>query len=144
MAARVNGQVKWHGIGVSEWRVLAALTRRDGIAMSELADRVLFKQPTLTKAVDRMERAGLVERRTSERDRRRTIVRVTERGRTLAAPLIVRARESEAAMLAELGTAALGDLADRLRTLIERLSPKPGRNRATRRPRAPRESETRV
>jgi MarR family len=41
------------GISATEWRILAALDAHDGATMTELAERVLFKQPTLTKAVDR-------------------------------------------------------------------------------------------
>ena len=46
-----------------------------GLVMS-----VLFKQPTLTRLIDRMVRDGLLLRRIDVEDRRRTLVVVTPRG----------------------------------------------------------------
>jgi hypothetical protein len=43
--------------------VLAALAERDGVPLMNLGQKVLLKQPTLTKVIDRMERALLVQRR---------------------------------------------------------------------------------
>jgi MarR family transcriptional regulator, organic hydroperoxide resistance regulator len=114
-------QVRWHGLAATEWRVLAALNERDGVAMTELADIVLFKQPTLTKAIDRMERAQLVERRTPSEDRRRTLVHLTERGRRISAPLVQQARQYEATVHRALGETASQELKAALAALINRL-----------------------
>jgi len=91
-------QVRWHGLSVTEWRVMAALSERDGVAMTELAEQLLFKQPTLTKAIDRMERAQLVQRRTPIEDRRRTLVHLSERGKRVVSPLLQRAHQHDAAV----------------------------------------------
>src|SRR5579871_3107271 len=85
-------QVKRHGVSATEWRILAVLSERDGTTMTELAELVMFKQPTLTKAIDRMERVHLVRRQTPDEDRRRTLIYLTERGRRSVAPLLQRAR----------------------------------------------------
>jgi MarR family transcriptional regulator, organic hydroperoxide resistance regulator len=114
-------QVRGHGLSATEWRVLAALSERDGVPMTELAEQVLFKQPTLTKAVDRMERAQLVQRRTPSEDRRRTQVHLTERGRRVAAPLLQRARQHDAAVKRAFGEAASGVLRAALTELIDRV-----------------------
>src|SRR5690242_6824392 len=60
LTERFHEEVRGHGISETEWRVLAALSEHDGVPMTELAEIVLFKQPTLTKAIDRTERAQLV------------------------------------------------------------------------------------
>jgi DNA-binding MarR family transcriptional regulator len=122
MTERLYAQARWRRVGIIEWRVLSILSRQDGLAMSELAMRVLTKQPTLTKAIDRMERAGLVQRRTPDQDRRRTLVLITEQGRQLAAPLVAEARSQEGAVVSEQGEGDARQLKLLLRQLIERLS----------------------
>jgi 3-hydroxy-9,10-secoandrosta-1,3,5(10)-triene-9,17-dione monooxygenase reductase component len=114
-------QVKEHGLSFTEWRVLAALCVEDGVAMTALAELVLFKQPTLTKAIDRMERAQLVLRRTPDEDRRRTLVHLTERGRSIAAPLVTARAGHEAAVEQMVGEAASRELRAALSALIARV-----------------------
>ena len=122
MTERLYAAARWRRIGVIEWRVLMVLAHQDGLTMSELAHRVLTKQPTLTKAVDRMERAGLVQRRTPDQDRRRTLVLLTERGRETATPLLADARAQESAVVSEEGEANIRQLRTLLRQLVDRLS----------------------
>lgn len=136
LAESFHEQVRWHGLAVTEWRVLAVLADQDGIAMTELAELVLFKQPTLTKAVDRMERAQLVQRRTPTEDRRRTHVYLTERGRRAAMPLVQRARQHDNLITHALGEATSSSLKSSLFQLIEqiRLLPREQRPRRAVRP----------
>ena len=136
LADSFQHQVKWHGLSATEWRVLAALSERDGLAMTELAEQVLFKQPTLTKAIDRMERAQLVQRRTPNEDRRRTLVHLSERGKRIAAPLLQRARQHAAIVNRALGDAASRELKAALLELIDRVrelprDPRPARGGQT-------------
>jgi MarR family transcriptional regulator, organic hydroperoxide resistance regulator len=122
VSAGFSHQIKGHGVSATAWRVLGALAERDGLTMTELAELVLFKQPTLTKAIDRMERDQLVQRRTPTEDRRRTLVYLTERGRRAAAPLVLRARQHDAAVARAIGERAYHDLKSALLELIGRLS----------------------
>lgn len=121
LSVSFSRQVKGHGLSPTEWRVLGALATHEGVTMTELAQLVLFKQPTLTKAIDRMERAQLVERRTPSEDRRRTLVYLTERGRRAVAPLVLRARQHDSAVSGTLGEAASRTLKAGLIELIDRL-----------------------
>jgi MarR family transcriptional regulator, organic hydroperoxide resistance regulator len=113
--------LKAHGISAVEWRVLSALSADDGLKMTDLAARVLFKLPTLTKVVDRMEEAQLVERRASAEDGRCAIARLTEHGRRVAAPLIANSRQHEAALQRMLGATASREIKEALAELIDRL-----------------------
>jgi DNA-binding MarR family transcriptional regulator len=61
----------------------------------------LMKQPRLTKVLDRMERDGLLKRRSSAGDRRRVALHLTARGRTRVAPVLKAARAHEADLLAQ-------------------------------------------
>ncbi|SKA98999.1 DNA-binding transcriptional regulator, MarR family [Agreia bicolorata] len=75
-----------HGLGEGEFDVLAAL-RRAGRPFErvpgELAAHTMVTTGAITKRVDRLERAGLVARRVSERDGRSRVVGLTETGRRL-------------------------------------------------------------
>jgi MarR family transcriptional regulator, organic hydroperoxide resistance regulator len=115
-------RLRGHGLTVTEWRVLAALSARDGSAMTDLAAFLLFKQPTLTKAIDRMEEAGLVERRTPAADRRRTLVHITAAGRAVVGPLLSEARQHDEAMRRRCGLDASRRLVAQLEEMIERLA----------------------
>jgi DNA-binding MarR family transcriptional regulator len=121
LAEGFHAQVKARGLSVAEWRVLAALEERDGVAMTDLGQQLLFKQPTLTKVIDRMERASLVRRRTPPEDRRRTLVDLTEHGRQLATPLLVSARNHEAWVASVLGTAGFEKCRAMLVEIVDRL-----------------------
>jgi DNA-binding MarR family transcriptional regulator len=113
--------LKAHSISAVEWRVLNGLSADDGLKMTELAARMLFKLPTLTMVVDRMEEAQLVERRASIEDGRCAIARLTEHGRRVAAPLIAHASQHEAALQRMLGATASREIKEALAELIDRL-----------------------
>jgi DNA-binding MarR family transcriptional regulator len=52
----------------------------DGIAMTALADQILYSKSGFTRVVDRMEDAGLVRRVRPPNDRRSILVLLTDRG----------------------------------------------------------------
>ena len=55
----------------------------DGIAMTELADRILYSKSGFTRVVDRMEEEGLVRRARPENDRRTILIVLTDDGTAL-------------------------------------------------------------
>jgi DNA-binding MarR family transcriptional regulator len=62
---------------------LLTLAFEDALSVSELAERIGLSLPTTSQLVGELSRAGLVERREDEHDRRRTIVRLNEDYRAL-------------------------------------------------------------
>ena len=60
-----------------------ALSRNDGITQRDLAEVLHIARPTTTVMLQKMEKAGLVERRVDERDQRYTRIYLTQRGRAL-------------------------------------------------------------
>ncbi|HEY0413619.1 MAG TPA: MarR family transcriptional regulator [Allosphingosinicella sp.] len=66
-----------HGVTRAQWRVLARLSRQDGLRQVELADYLDVEPITLCRMIDRLEEAGLVERRADEADRRAWRIRLT-------------------------------------------------------------------
>jgi DNA-binding MarR family transcriptional regulator len=76
------------GISFPQWAVLhnlyeAGQDHAPGLRLTDLADRLLVRPPSVTGAVDRLQRDGLVARAASPGDRRVTRVRLTGRGRRL-------------------------------------------------------------
>ena len=62
---------------------LRMLGGNDGISQRDLADAMHLSRPAVTTMMQRMERAGLIDRRPDEADRRLTRVYLTDEGRTL-------------------------------------------------------------
>lgn len=115
-----HAQLKPHGMTIAEWRVLATLVDGDGLSLGELADAVLFKQSSLTKAIDRMERDGLVKRLPGAGDRRRIRIVITSRGAAAVRRLLTRAKLHEARILATYRPEEVENLKRILRDLLAR------------------------
>lgn len=92
-------QVRAAGLTSVEWRVLATLHDSEPLTVSQLAQEVLAKQPTVTKLVQRMCEQGWLHLLADPADQRRTLVSTTAAGRRLVLPLVERARQHETAVL---------------------------------------------
>jgi MarR family transcriptional regulator, organic hydroperoxide resistance regulator len=87
------------GLHASQELFLFVLWHEEGLSQSELAARLRVELPTVTKAVQRMERAGLLIRQDDEKDTRVSRVYLTEKGRALYAPALTMWHDLEARML---------------------------------------------
>ena|SRR5690349_2384268 len=87
------------GMGVTraQWKVLFRLERQPGLRQIELADLLDIEPITLSRIVDRLEEAELVERVADPADRRAWRLHVT----ALAQPLIAKLRSVADEMIAE-------------------------------------------
>lgn len=56
-------QVKEHGITLAQFDVLTHVARQEGLTQQELAEQLLVTKGNISHLVDRLEHAGLVERR---------------------------------------------------------------------------------
>jgi len=72
------------GLRTTESQALSFLALHGERGQSELARDLQLTSSASTALVDRLERQGVAERTRHPRDRRRTIVRLTERGRQIA------------------------------------------------------------
>jgi len=113
-----DAQVRARGLSSIEWRVLATLHDGDPLTVSQLAQEVLSKQPTVTKLVQRMADQGWVALHADAADQRRTLVKATPAGRRLVKPLVEAAREHEARVLRSLGATEKAAL----RKLLEKIT----------------------
>ncbi len=71
------------GLHVGQEMLLHVLWNNEGITQTELADHLLLQPATVTNALKRMERNGLVERRRDTEDQRVSRVYVTQQGRNI-------------------------------------------------------------
>jgi DNA-binding MarR family transcriptional regulator len=102
---------------VEDWRVLDYLAARRTVPMTDLAQATLITGPTLTRTVDRLVSRGLMYRTADVQDRRRVLVNLTARGRTLRSRLAAAVGDAEHAAFESLGV----DI-DGLRLLVENAS----------------------
>ncbi|MGI3781474.1 MAG: MarR family transcriptional regulator [Janthinobacterium lividum] len=72
------------GLGTTESQAVSSLALHGERGQSDLARDLQLTSSASTALVDRLERQGVAERTRHPRDRRRTIVRLTERGRQIA------------------------------------------------------------
>lgn len=71
------------GLTPFHWVVLCCLWEQDGLATSDIGERLCQVGGTLTGVIDRMEERGLVRRERDQRDRRIWRIWLTEAGRNL-------------------------------------------------------------
>ncbi len=85
-----NRRAAAFGATRAQWRVLAHLKRRgDGARQIDLAESLDVEPITLCRMIDRLQEAGLVERRRDETDRRAWRIHLTP----AAAPMLVQLEE---------------------------------------------------
>jgi DNA-binding MarR family transcriptional regulator len=75
------------GVTRAQWKVLFRLTRFPGLRQVELAEMLDVEPITLSRIVDRLEEAGLVERAPDPADRRAWRLQVTEKAKPLVTKL---------------------------------------------------------
>lgn len=126
LAVNFGRELKPHGVGVQEWRVLAALAAHGSQRLSDLAALTSIDLSTLSRLVGRMARASLVARGRVNGDRREVQVRLTPRGRRATRGIIPMAQRYEAIALAGLSATearALKRLLVRVYANLDRLGP---------------------
>ena len=73
-----------HGLSPTQYNVLRILRGAGkGLCQHEIRDRLVAQVPDVPRILDRMERAGWIERVRGEADRRMVIASATETGRRL-------------------------------------------------------------
>ncbi|HTA84964.1 MAG TPA: MarR family transcriptional regulator, partial [Silvibacterium sp.] len=72
-----------HGLCLSDFMALEALLHKGPLTVGEIGTRVLLASGSMTAAVDRLEKMGLVNRVFTEKDRRARVIHLTPRGRRL-------------------------------------------------------------
>ncbi len=90
------------GLARSEFVILYSLGLVDGVTASEIAASTAFPKNTLSRAVNRIVKLGLIARREGETDRRQQNLTLTAKGRAILDEAMPRFVAMEAEMLAPL------------------------------------------
>ena len=91
------------------------------LACSDIAERMIERDPDITRLVDRLERRGLVKRSRSRQDRRVVEVGMTDKGLVLVRGLDAHVQRLPKALLGRLGTERVRQLATLLEAVISEL-----------------------
>ena len=106
------------GISIPEWRIVANLGRFGPLNAGDLAERSSLDKPKVTRALQKLEARGLVERAIEARDRRQVRLTLTRRGRAMLGEIAGLAMEWENELLSALGNSDR----DRLQRIMSALS----------------------
>ncbi len=106
----------------AQLRVIALLRYNEGIGQAALAALLDLEPMTLCRHIDRMEAAGLVERRPDPDDRRARRIFTTAQGRALFEPMRARAEAVYARAEAGLSSERRAALRSTLQAIIANLS----------------------
>ena len=112
------------GINGGEYDVLASLRRAGGdcaLTPTALCAATMLSSGGMTDRLDRLEQAGLIERRPNPADRRGSLVALTKRGFARVEAVVVAHLENERHVLAGLAKAEQKQLAALLAKLIASL-----------------------
>jgi DNA-binding MarR family transcriptional regulator len=105
-----------------EWRVLAALAANGPMTAKALGPYSTLDKMQISRALQKLETHGHVERRAHATDGRSTVLSLTRAGQALYKRIKRRVQAREAEILGVLSAkerAALGDMIDRLRARVE-------------------------
>lgn len=85
----LSGLLRPHGLSEPQYNVLRILRGAGppGLSCQGIADRMLTRLPDITRLLDRLEKAGWIERRRSTEDRRKVEASLRAEGRELVARL---------------------------------------------------------
>ena len=101
-----------YGLGRTQYNVLRILrgAGADGLCRNEIRDRLLSRMPDVTRLLDRMAEAGLLERERRADDRRQVGTRLTRKGRELVDRLDAVVEAEHQRLLGHLGPEQLRTL----------------------------------
>ena len=80
-------------INPAQGKILIMLAQNNDLSIKEIAQKTLLGKSTLTSMLDRLEKAGFVERRHLQKDRRTIIIHITQTGKALIGDYTKAAKE---------------------------------------------------
>lgn len=116
LARQFDALLKQHGLTGTQYNVLRILrgAGKAGLPCSEIGERMISRDPDITRLLDRMERAGLCTRARDQKDRRVILVRISDKGSKTVNQLDKPITELNGAMLGHMGKGRLRSLLDLL------------------------------
>jgi DNA-binding MarR family transcriptional regulator len=112
--------LKANGLTGAQYNVLRILrgAEPDGLACSDVADRMISHDPDMTRLLDRMEKRALITRQRQKDDRRVVKTRITPEGITLLRRLDAPIRELHKRQFRQVSATQLKGLIDTLDQIL--------------------------
>ncbi|WP_193142793.1 MULTISPECIES: MarR family winged helix-turn-helix transcriptional regulator [unclassified Meridianimarinicoccus] len=117
--AKVYGEK--YGLSTPEWRVLAHVARREKMSVREIHDSVDLEKPSVSRAVAKLEQAGLLRKSTCDSDHRLVEIELTQAGREVFQRIVPEALALEAVILSAFSPAERDQLHDMMARLHDEL-----------------------
>jgi MarR family 2-MHQ and catechol resistance regulon transcriptional repressor len=86
----IEGSFVAQGLGLSDFMVLEVLLHKGPLTISAIGEKVLLASASMTSAIDRLEKRGLVRRKTCDSDRRIRFVELTDCGKAFIEEIYAR------------------------------------------------------
>ena len=103
MVNYIEGSIVAQGLGLSDFMVLEVLLHKGPLTISAIGEKVLLASASMTSAIDRLEKRGLVRRKTCDSDRRIRFVELTDCGKAFIEEIYARHEKDLEAVIGELG-----------------------------------------
>ncbi len=112
----VTQVLKTEDLSATQYNVLRILRgAREGLKCGEIGDRMITRDPDITRLLDRLERRELITRCRDTKDRRTVTARITTDGLEVLGRMDAPVREMHRKQLAHLGRKRLATLTELLR-----------------------------
>jgi DNA-binding MarR family transcriptional regulator len=116
-----NRRAQRLGLSQEQWRTLAYLSRQEGVNQVTLAETLEVQPITLARMIDRLQEAGLIDRRPDPGDRRAFRLYLTAKAQPLLAEMWSIAEETREDATANLSDQRREALIDALRRMKQSL-----------------------
>ena len=107
-------------ISMPEWRIMMILAEYPDVSADEVCRRTKIEKSVVSRAVARLLTRHLINRDVDEKDRRRSILRLSETGLSVYDEVMPIARDYEAKLLSELSAGELETFNDMIDRLMEK------------------------
>ncbi|HEX8817830.1 MAG TPA: MarR family transcriptional regulator [Terriglobales bacterium] len=111
LSRKVEGVLKAADISPTQYNVLRILRgAAEGLPCKEIGNRMISRDPDITRLLDRLEKRKLISRKRETKDRRMVLTRITDAGMKMLAELDEPVLRAHWRTLGHLGEQKLGSL----------------------------------
>ncbi len=111
-----------HGLTDQQWRIIRALAEVKSLEIMALGAKCCIHPASLSRTLPKMDAAGILQRRTNEKDQRRMIISLTAKGRRLFERVSPESEPIYLGLTRDVGAARLKEAYRVLDEIIEILS----------------------
>lgn len=111
-----------HGLTEQQWRVLRVLDEQARLDVTQVAELSCLLRPSLTRISKTLQEEGLIEAYHDPKDRRRTLLRISDAGRALVQKLTPRSQAIYSELDGVIGEGKVSEAVEMLEAVLKKLS----------------------